>query len=932
MMSRASSTIGMAALAGAALSLSCAPSTPKYAFPHAEMRATLDNGLKMVIMPDPSTPLVQVDVHYNTGSNQDPAGKAGIAHFAEHMQFQYKIMGEDKPAIFDILPQITTFFNAFTAPDTTHYMLQGRKEELEMFLRIEAARMVGDCRGLPPEEFEREREVVRQELRQNYGRAEAQIPRILHHAVFPKGHPYYYLGIGDDEQLSNITLEDVCDFIDEYYVPQNATVIVAGNIDPEVAGKAVRFAFGAIDKGKQKDGSLKKVRADPIPVPKIEHRTIVKELNVQRESVHIVWALPPSNTREGELAQSAFVVVGLVAQFNADCGWQTEPAMCGWDFAYDVYGQLLGGSLAPLLVLSIDLKPGKLDDALEFVWKATKLAHRPFEPGAASKEAKNRQIGRFIARFEDLPVRTVTVGNMVQFRTDFDWDSEDTYIHSELKRILAEDPGEARDVVKKLVKKKNALVLVVKRDKDAIGFHKSKLEFSTKSHDKKPAPLVDPAEAKHPLIVPREDSALVKAQRFTLDNGMRVVLLPEGSRLPVVAMRLIFSAGAAHEPDGYEGLSGIAASFLSHSRGSQIGVIGASWRPFVGDDTTTFTVGGINIYTKEMIKGLERLIKAGEYHQSQIESWQKYQRELFKYRPFRQDRAFTREVAMAVWGPTHPYAVKGMLTKSSVGKIGRDKLDAFRRKHYTAKNATLIVAGNFDAKVAEESIRDNFGSWGGGHVDEPVSEPSQTGVGARAIGVIGDKLPQVQVTIQYPGPAGVDGQQPARLVLAQMLNLKMREIRTELGSTYGLGAGRETKLGPSRYLVRGGGVLSERTGETIVVMRKKIQDLRDGVDFDKTFAQARRDVLKDLLTESTVSRALAGRLGQIAVYGQNPDYYEKLVRYVATLSPAQVQSLILAELKPENEVIALLGDKEAIEKAFAEAEIDNVKYVDVSTD
>jgi predicted Zn-dependent peptidase len=157
----------------------------------------------------------------------------------------------------------------------------------------------------------------------------------------------------------------------------------------------------------------------------------------------------------------------------------------------------------------------------------------------------------------------------------------------------------------------------------------------------------------------------------------------------------------------------------------------------------------------------------------------------------------------------------------------------------------------------------------------------------------------------------------------------MGEIRTELGSTYGVSAFRRGSVGPSAYLVMGG-IQSERTGETIKAMRVKVDELRQGIEFDGAFALARRDVLKDLLAESTVSGALAGRLASIAIYGQNPDYYDKLTRYVATLSPAQVKALIATELKPENEVIGLLGDKEALEKAFTEAGIDNVKYVDVS--
>jgi len=519
---------------------------------------------------------------------------------------------------------------------------------------------------------------------------------------------------------------------------------------------------------------------------------------------------------------------------------------------------------------------------------------------------------------------------MVQFRKDFDWNSADTYVFEEFQRIRNQDPGKARSFVENTLKKDKALIIVVKPNQQASGFKKAGLKFESKSGGSEALqPLVDPAEAKRALVVPKEESALVKAKRFQLGNGMNVVLLPEGSKMPVVSMALVFKAGAAQEPDGKEGLADVAARYLHQPMGSEIGKIGASWGASVDDDTTTFYANGINIYTKEMIVGLERLIKVGDYSQEAVESLQKRVRNEFESRRFRQERAFQREAAMAVWGPTHPYAVKGMETKASIAHIGRDAASSFRREHYTAKNATLIVAGNFDAAVAETAIRDNFGGWGGGHEDQPITMPATSGAGARAIGVIGDKLPQVRVAIQYPGPAGVDGQQAARLVLADMMQDRMGQIRTELGSTYGIGAYRETKVGPSRYIIRGG-VQAERAGETLVAMRKKLDDLRAGVDFDETFARARRDVLKRLLAESTVSRQLAGRLASIAIYGQNPDYYDKLTRYVATLSPAQVKALIQNELKPENEVIALMGDKETLEKTFTEAGITNVKYVDSS--
>jgi zinc protease len=123
----------------AALALlgSCAPKDPQVKFKYAELRAHLDNGLKIVIIPDKTTSMVQVDVRYEVGSNEDPPGKAGIAHMVEHMMFQHHMLGPDKPATFDIIPQLTLAFNAYTTYDKTHYWLLGAKEDLETLLKVE---------------------------------------------------------------------------------------------------------------------------------------------------------------------------------------------------------------------------------------------------------------------------------------------------------------------------------------------------------------------------------------------------------------------------------------------------------------------------------------------------------------------------------------------------------------------------------------------------------------------------------------------------------------------------------------------------------------------------------------------------------------------------------------------------------------------------
>src|SRR5262249_39241190 len=150
--------------------------------------------------------------------------------------------------------------------------------------------------------------------------------------------------------------------------------------------------------------------------------------------------------------------------------------------------------------------------------------------------------------------------------------------------------------------------------------------------------------------------------------------------------------------------------------------------------------------------------------------------------------------------------------------------------------------------------------------------------GPSYVGVIGDDDPQVDVAILYPSPAGMSGQQAARLVLTEMLNDQMWEIRSRLGATYGTYARRDIRIGPSAYRL-GGAVDAQRAGEAVRAMRDGIEALRrGGDDFDVAFVRARRRIVQQLLGESTMSAELAARLGQIARFHLDPDHYNTLLR------------------------------------------------------
>src|SRR6185436_5486268 len=229
------------------LGLSCARPAPRIVFKHGETRGRLEkNGLRFVVMPDATTSLVEVDVRYEVGSREDPPGKAGLAHLVEHLMFEQRPEGPGSKPMMQALQQITLNMNAYTEWDKTHYMLNARAELLDALVKVEALRMFYGCRTISEDEFLREREVVRNEIRGMNRSAEGLIPQLTLAAIYPRGHAYAQMVGGDDAQLSTITLRDACEFMQKYYVPERATVIVAGGVAADAIARMIEKWFAAV--------------------------------------------------------------------------------------------------------------------------------------------------------------------------------------------------------------------------------------------------------------------------------------------------------------------------------------------------------------------------------------------------------------------------------------------------------------------------------------------------------------------------------------------------------------------------------------------------------------------------------------------------------------------------------------------------------------
>src|SRR5690554_3196473 len=206
----------------------------------------LENGLQVVLHQDKRDPVVALTIQYGVGSNREKVGRTGFAHLFEHMLFQEsENVGQDQ--FFKIIQDAGGNLNGGTWKDGTIYYEIVPKNAMETVMWLESDRMGFLINTVTQYAFSNQQEVVQNEKRQRvdnnpYGHTRYVIDKSL----YPEGHPYNWQVIGELEDLQNATVEDVKEFYDRFYGPNNATLVLAGDFDTEEAKKMIEKYFGEI--------------------------------------------------------------------------------------------------------------------------------------------------------------------------------------------------------------------------------------------------------------------------------------------------------------------------------------------------------------------------------------------------------------------------------------------------------------------------------------------------------------------------------------------------------------------------------------------------------------------------------------------------------------------------------------------------------------
>lgn len=400
-------------------------------------RWALPNGMVVIVHEDHTLPIAVVNVSYGVGSRFESKGRTGFAHLFEHLMFMGTRRAPTKA--FDAWMEAAGGWNnAWTSQDRTDYYDVGPPTSVDLLLWLEADRLRDLGPLMTKEKLDAQREVVRNERRQTsenrpYGKVELRMPELL----YPPGHPYHHPVIGSHADLEAATVEDVKDFFARWYDPANASLVVAGDVDPAKVKAKVEALFGGIpSRGKPKDPGAPEFEGGKAKLGQVVRETI--EDDVELAKLVVAWQ-SPKHFGEGD----AELDVLATALANGKASRLYKSLVYEQKLAQSVSAGQDSGTIGSQFSIEVLARPGVSLQTIEAALdkELAKVREAPLTDEEITR-AKNVVETAFVARLESVRERASLL-NMYQAEV-----GEPGYLAKDLQRYRDVTKEKVRDVTK----------------------------------------------------------------------------------------------------------------------------------------------------------------------------------------------------------------------------------------------------------------------------------------------------------------------------------------------------------------------------------------------------------------------------------------------------------------------------------------------------
>ncbi len=886
-----------------------AQTVAEFDIPYEEFR--LDNGLRVIVHEDRKAPIVAVTLWYHVGSRNEIPGKTGFAHLFEHLMFNGS---ENHDAeYFEPLEQVgVTGINGTTNNDRTNYFQTVPSSALDLALWLESDRMGHLLGAINQEKLDEQRGVVQNEKRQGENQPYGKVFNHITENVFPEGHPYSWPVIGSMEDLDAASLDDVHEWFRTYYGPNNATLVLAGDVDVETARDSVQRHFGAIPPGPP----LARMEAW---VPTLEgDRRMITEDRVRQARIYKTWPIPEWGSADQDLLSIANGVLtgGQTSRLHRRLVYEDQ-------LATDAGGFVFQGEISGAYIVWATAQPGQDLKAVEAA--LDEELRRFLEEGPTDKELSRvitqarsgfvrgvERVGGFTGKSGILAESAVFGGR------------PDAYKDS-LALLEAARPEDVRDVARDWLDKGSFILEVHPYD--------DRLAASEGDADRSALPMPESFPgAEFPAL-----------QHATLANGMRLIVAQRNA-VPVVNFSLQLEAGYSADQFGSPGTAALAMSLLDQgttTRGAleiseELAQLGAQLRAGSNLDHSSVSLSALKENLAESLEIFSDVILNPAFSEEELER----QRRL-RLSQIQREKAEPVSMALRIFpglifGDGHAYALPmtGSGTEASVSAIARDDLVAFHDTWFKPDNATMIVVGDTTLEEIAPLLESLFEGWSPGEVPEKnipaVDLPDATRV------VLVDRPGSAQ-SIIFGGQlvfGRSDGREMALRAaneafggsFTSRINMNLREDKAW---SYGVRSMLVDTMSQRPFIVYAP-VQTDRTADSLAELDREIRELLDqrpvdGAEID-TFA--RRNTLT-LPGRWETARAVAGDIAELVRFGLPDDYWDHYADLVEGVTAEDSNAAARAALRPDQLVWVIVGDLAEIEESVRALNLGRVEFMDV---
>tara|TARA_B100000378_G_scaffold199920_1_gene163418 strand:- start:3268 stop:6105 length:2838 start_codon:yes stop_codon:yes gene_type:complete len=875
----------------------------------------LDNGLTVIVHEDRKAPIVGVAVWYNVGSKDEPKGETGFAHLFEHLMFNGSENAPDD--FFKYLQEMgATDYNGTTDFDRTNYFETVPTGALERALWLESDRMGYLLGAITQEKLDNQRGVVQNEKRQGDNQPGGLVFYEIIKTLYPEGHPYDHNVIGSMADLDAATMSTVQNWFRDNYGPNNATLVLAGDISAAEAKPLVEKYFGPIARGPVNDPA----QAD-VPVLKEDVRTVMKD-QVAATSIDKYYSVPGITDRDLTALNVGAQILGGLSSSRLDNALvrdeQIAISVNAGNYAFQRVGILDIGATA---------KPGVDPAVVEK--RLNEIIADFIQNGPTEDEVRRAATSSLAGTIRGLEEVGGFGGKAVTLAEGEVLAGDPGFFERQMNILATLTPGEVKAAMQKWMTRP-AMTLVLEPGEREGEYEEAASVASSDDASEDAAPAA--SEITVTKVRPAPEISQLTALDFpdvtetSLPNGIKVYYAQRDA-VPATRVTISFDAGSAADPIDKRGLEGLTLGLMdegtttlnSRELAEAQERLGANISTGGGVDRSTFTLSSLSANLEPSLELLADVVRNPAFDPAEIERI-RAQTVTSIQQSLKSPSGLAYYVASPlVYGADNPYGGSG--TVESVGALTRDDLVNFKQTWLRPDNATVFVVSNLPLAEVMPDLEEAFGNWAAPATPKGQKDFSSLAAApesARIVLVNRPNSPQSFIVGGEITPYSASDETIVDLTNANnalggnflaRLNMNLRETK---GWSYGVRGGPSINEGAVAYFVQAP-VQADRTGDALAEIIKEVGEFvtTRGVT-DEELTRNVNNEIRQLPGQFETSSAVLGAMQNNVKYGRPMDYYETLADKYRGQTVESLDAAARKAISPDRFVWVVVGDAEKV--------------------